>query len=82
MLQLQRSEMDYLDLFYSEFKLGCRMEMALIMFLDYLLKEQDKGYAFILTILDLTVALDTIYYDILLEQLWELGGGWYVAVWA
>lgn len=39
MLQLQRSEMNYLDLFYSEFKLRYRMEMALIVLLDYLLQE-------------------------------------------
>lgn len=66
---------DFLDPFQSGFRPGYVTETALVTLTDDFWWEKDGDSATILTLLDLCLVFNTIYHDILLVQLCELGLG-------
>lgn len=63
-------EMDYLDPFKADFRLGFEMETTLV---DYLRRDLDRGSVTLLVLLDLSAVFDTINHSPLLEFLSDLG---------
>ncbi|KAF7251034.1 putative RNA-directed DNA polymerase from transposon BS [Varanus komodoensis] len=72
-LQALLDETDYLDPFQSSFRPGYSTESALVTLYDDLCREKDRGSAFLLVLLDLSVAFGTIDHGILLVRLAGLG---------
>ncbi|KAF7247320.1 Cadherin-23 [Varanus komodoensis] len=72
-LQALLDETDYLDPFQSGFRPGYGTESALVALYDDLCREKDRGSAFLLVLLDLSAAFDTIDHGILLDRLAGLG---------
>ncbi|KAF7235017.1 C-type lectin domain family 2 member D, partial [Varanus komodoensis] len=74
-LQALLDETDYLDPLQSGFRPGYGTESALVALYDDLCKEQDRGSASLLVLLDLSAAFDTIDHGIPLDRLAGLGVG-------
>ncbi|KAF7235294.1 Vomeronasal type-2 receptor 26 [Varanus komodoensis] len=72
-LQALLDETDYLDPFQSGFRPGYSTESALVALYDDLCREKDRGSVFLLVLLDLSAAFDTIDHGILLDRLAGLG---------
>lgn len=66
-------EINYLDLFKSDFRPGYRMKIALVTLADNLCWELDRAIVSLLFLLDRSVAFDTINHDILLVCLFGVG---------
>lgn len=74
-LQLQRflDDADYLNPFQSGLRLAYGMETALVVLVDDLRRDLDRGSVPLLLLLHFGVAFSTIDHGILLEQLSDLG---------
>ena len=70
-----------MDPFQSGFRPHHDAEMALVVLLDDLLREADRGKTSLLVLLDISAAFDTVDHGILLGKLSELGIGGLALAW-
>ena len=66
-------EADALDPFQSEFRSHHNMETSLLALHDDLLRKTDRGKIYLLVLLDISVAFDTVNHGVLLGRFSGLG---------